>query len=130
MAKKESYLTSAISTEKTPQSEPIPGSNQVANSAGGFSWEVDKWTQLERFLILGAEGGTYYIGERKLVQDNAKAVLACIAEDGPRAVKIISDISDGGRAPKNDPALFALALCIANGSIPDRNSSIPFRAVH
>ena len=48
----------------TLQSQPIPGSNQVRNSGGGYSWEVDDWTRLDRFLILGAEGGTYYIGER------------------------------------------------------------------
>ena len=38
----------------TPQSQPIPGSNQVRNSGGGYSWPVDDWTRLDRFLILGA----------------------------------------------------------------------------
>ena len=41
----------------TPQSQPIPGSAQVPNSAGGYTWQVDDWTRLDRFLILGAEGG-------------------------------------------------------------------------
>ena len=45
----------------TPQSQPIPGSNQVRNSNSGYSWAVDDWTRLDRFLILGAEAGTYYI---------------------------------------------------------------------
>ena len=36
----------------TPQSQPIPGSNQVRNSGGGYSWQVDDWTRLDRFLIL------------------------------------------------------------------------------
>src|ERR1051326_8637121 len=40
----------------TPQSQPIPGSNQVPNWAGGYSWRVDDWTRFDRFLILGAEG--------------------------------------------------------------------------
>ena len=40
----------------TLQSRPIPGSTQVANSSGGYSWQVDDWTRLDRFLILGAEG--------------------------------------------------------------------------
>ena len=57
----------------TPQSQPIPGSTQVRNSAGGYSWQVDDWTRLDRFLILGAEGGTYYIGERELVKQNHDA---------------------------------------------------------
>ena len=94
----------------TPQSQPIPGSNQVRNSGGGYSWQVDDWTRLDRFLILGAEGGTYYIAERDLVKQNHDAIVRCIKADGVRAVNRIVEISDSGRAPKNDPAIFALAL--------------------
>ena len=46
---------------------PIPGAGQIANSAGGYAWAVDDWVRLDRFLVLGSEGGTYYIGERDLV---------------------------------------------------------------
>jgi 60 kDa SS-A/Ro ribonucleoprotein len=100
----------------TSQSQPIPGSAQVANSGGGYSWAVDDWTRLDRFLILGAEGGTYYIGERDLVMQNHDAVVRCIKADGVRAVNRIVEISDSGRAPKNDPAVFALALVAAHGT--------------
>ena len=62
----------------TPQSLPIPGSTQVRNSNSGYSWQVDDWTRLDRFLILGAEGGTYYIGERELVRQNHDALISCI----------------------------------------------------
>src|SRR5215831_2141855 len=99
----------------TPQSQPIPGSSQVPNSAGGYSWRVDDWTRFDRFLILGAEGGTYYITERDLVKQNHDAVVRCINADGVRAVNRIVEISDSGRAPKNDPAIFALALVAAHG---------------
>ena len=100
----------------TPQSRPIPGSTQVPNSAGGYSWRVDDWMRFDRFLILGAEGGTYYITERDLVRENHDAVVRCIKADGVRAVNRIVEISDGGRAPKNDPAIFALALVTAYGN--------------
>src|SRR4051794_2814749 len=99
----------------TPQNQPIPGSSQVPNSAGGYAWAVDDWTRLDRFLILGSEKGTYYIGEQKLTAENAQAVERCIATDGPRTVARIVEISEAGRAPKNDPALFALALCATYG---------------
>jgi 60 kDa SS-A/Ro ribonucleoprotein len=93
----------------TPQSESAkPG--QVENSAGGYVFAVDKWTQLDRFLILGCEGNTYYASEYEMTRDNAKNVLACIDEDGARAVARIVEISHAGRAPKNDAAVFALAL--------------------
>src|SRR5512139_1750426 len=102
----------------TPQSRPIPGSTQVANSGGGYSWQVDDWMRLDRFLILGAEGGTYYITERDLEKENHDAIVRCIKTDGVRAVNRIVEISDSGRAPKNDPAIFALALA-ATHAVPE-----------
>ena len=99
-----------FSTKTTPQSQPIPGSDQIPNSAGGYAWGVDDWKRLDRFLILGSEKGTYYISERKLTIENAQAALRCIEEDGIRAVNRIVELSNSGRAPKNDPALFALAM--------------------
>jgi 60 kDa SS-A/Ro ribonucleoprotein len=97
----------------TPQSTPIPGRAMAPNSAGGFAFAVDDWTRLDRFLVLGAEGGSYYAGERTLVRENAAAVERCLASDGARAVTRIVEISVSGRAPKQEPAIFALALAAA-----------------
>jgi 60 kDa SS-A/Ro ribonucleoprotein len=99
----------------TPQSEPIPGTTQVPDSAGGYAWPVDKWTRLDRFLVLGTEGGTYYIGERQLTQESALSVIECLGEDGPRVVRRVVEVSTAGRVPKNDPALFALAIAAGLG---------------
>jgi 60 kDa SS-A/Ro ribonucleoprotein len=98
-----------VSAASTPQTEPARA-DQVPNHGGGYAFELDKWKQLDRFLILGAEGGTYYVGERKLTRQNAANVEACLLEDGPRAVARVVEISEAGRAPKNDPALFVLSL--------------------
>ena len=102
----------------TPQSQPIPGSTQVRNSNSGYSWAVDDWTRLDRFLVLGAEGGTFYIAERDLVKQNHDAIVRCLKADGIRAVNRIVEISDAGRAPKHDPAIFALALAVTHGDAP------------
>ena len=99
----------------TPQSQPIPGRTMVKNNAGGYVFEVTNWDQLNRFLILGSEGGTYYVSERKLTVDNADCILKCLAEDGLRVVQTIVDISNSGRAFKNTPAIFALALAASYG---------------
>lgn len=118
-----SYLR-GFGTRATPQSEPIPGSDQVENSAGGHAWDVGDWERLSRFLILGAEGGSYYAGEQRLVADNATAVLRCVQADGGRAVDTIVDISVGGRAPKNSPAIFALAIAAAHGDDRTRAAAL------
>ena len=81
-----SYLSKWFNKNKTPQSAPIPGTSQVPNSAGGFAFAVDDWTRLDRFLILGAEGGTYYATERKLTRENARGRPALPALDGRRVV--------------------------------------------
>lgn len=116
-------LLKHFSTTKTPQSQAIPGSTQVENSAGGFSWAVDDWTRLDRFLILGSEGNTYYATEQKMTRENAESVLRCIRADGPRAVARIVAISDAGRAPKNDPAIFALAMALKLGDLETRRAA-------
>jgi 60 kDa SS-A/Ro ribonucleoprotein len=97
-------------TRRVAQRVPLPGSTQIPNSAGGFAWAVDGWARLRRFLVLGSEGGSYYAGEWKLTRENALAVERCLTADGPRAVAEIVRISEAGRAPKNDAALFALAM--------------------
>lgn len=102
------------SAVSTPQSQPIPGEQMVKNSGGGYSYQLDKWDAFTRFLILGTEGGTYSVSQAKLTTSNMTNVIDCINEDGPRAVNLIVDISHSGRAPKNDAAIFALALAASN----------------
>lgn len=117
--------TKHFNVRETSQSEPIPGSTQVPNSAGGFSFKVDDWTRLERFLILGSEGGSYYASEKKLTVENAEAVRRLLqgelgSSKGILAVNRIIDVSKSGRAPKNDPAIFALAMALKFGDGPTR----------
>jgi 60 kDa SS-A/Ro ribonucleoprotein len=117
-------LRQYFSTRQTAQNQSIPGSNQVANSAGGFAWAVNDWTRLERFLVLGSEGGTYYIQPRQLTVENAEAVLRCVQENGRLVVERVVTISESGRAPKNDPALFVLALCAGTGDEVTRRAAL------
>jgi len=119
-----SYLSKNYNTKETPQNEPIPGMNMVENSAGGYVFEVDDWKRLRRFLIMGCEGGTYYVGEHRLVQDNAQCVERCIKSDGIRTVNEVVDVSDKGLAAKNDPALFALAMCASLGDNETRKHAL------
>lgn len=108
--------------KKVPQSEALPG--QTQNLAGGFSYEVDDWKRLRRFLVLGTEGGTYYADERTLTLENAAIVERCVQKDGARAVNEIVTVSVNGLAPKNDPAVFALALASVKGDVATRGKAL------
>jgi 60 kDa SS-A/Ro ribonucleoprotein len=109
-------------TWRVPQWLRLPG--QTPNSAGGFAWAVDSWTRLRRFLVLGSEGGSYYVSEWTLTRENAKAVEESVREDGARAVAEIVRVSEEGRAPKNDPALFALAMAAGLGDEATRRAAL------
>jgi len=104
-----------VSTRKTVQTDPVLDRNQIKNNAGGYVFSLDIWKRLDRFLILGSEGGTYYVTEQKLTEDNTTVLLSCIENDGIRAVNAIVDISVSGRNPKQSPILFALAMCASLG---------------
>jgi len=95
----------------TPQKEKAV-KGQVKNNEGGYVFKVDDWTRLNRFLILGSEGPTYYQSAEKLTKQNAKAVTRLIESgEGIKVVDTVVEVSDQGRAYKNGPALFVLALC-------------------
>lgn len=91
---------------------------------GGLAYVVDPWTRLVRFLVLGSDGGTFYVSERELTKQSAQVVLDCLADDGLRVVDAIVRISDGGLAPKRQPVLFALALAAADGDASVRRAAL------
>jgi 60 kDa SS-A/Ro ribonucleoprotein len=116
------YLKQFI-IKQTPQNQPIPGTNQVPNSAGGYSFPVDQWGRLKRFIVLSSESGTYYISEKALTIENANNVIKCLQDDGLRVVNEVVAISEQGRAPKNTPAIFVLALAAALGDEATRKAA-------
>jgi 60 kDa SS-A/Ro ribonucleoprotein len=90
------------------------------NNAGGYTFTVDKWSLLERFLILGSNSPSYYVWDTlELTREHAANVIACLKEDGKRTIDAIVSISHSGRAPKNEPALFAMALSMSPSDVPD-----------
>lgn len=108
----------------TPQSAPQPGKDQVENSAEGYVYALDDWARVDRFLILGSEGGTYYASEHKLTAENAQHLRAMIGKHGMDVVHRIVAISVAGRAPKQDPAIYALAMCAGWGDEATRHLAL------
>lgn len=100
----------------TPQTKRTPGrTDEVRNNAGGFTFKVDDKSRLDRFLILGTDKGTYYVGERKLTDQNVKFLKDMIRSNERLVVDAAVDVSTNGRALKNSPALFTMASVMADG---------------
>lgn len=118
----EDILTS-VSTRKTPQNQKAD-KRQRKNAAGGFTFEVADVERLKRFLTLGSASGTYYVGAAELTRENAAVVMKMAEENHDLLVDTIVDVSTRGAAPKNDYALFALAIAASQGSDEERRNAL------
>ncbi|XP_053549059.1 RNA-binding protein RO60 [Bombina bombina] len=109
------------------QSQPL-NEKQVPNSCDHYVWEVSDMNRLRRFLCFGSEGGTYYIEEKKLGFENAEALLRLIQDGkGTEVVQEIKAFSQEGRAAKQEPTLFALAVCSQSSDTKTKQAA--FKAV-
>ncbi|MFC8529846.1 TROVE domain-containing protein [Nocardia sp. NPDC057227] len=116
-------VLSKINRRKTPQGERARP-DQVPNSAGGFVFAVTPEVRLRRFLTLGTDGGTFYVHAGELTADNAEVVLGFARERTDDLVREIVAISTAGRAPKQNPALFALAAAASLGDVAGRRTAL------
>lgn len=112
----------AISTREAPQSRQA-SPRQVPNSAGGWAFTVSRQERLHRFLTLGTTGGTYYAAEKAITAENAGVVLDWARNDSLTLVREILGVSLKGRAPRQAPALFALAAASGLGNDAGRKAA-------
>ena len=112
-----------IGTRRTPQSEPAD-ERQVPNAAGGYGFALGDDARIHRFLVLGTEAGTYYTSERELTKANAEVVLRAARDRGGWLVEQVVAVSTAGRAPRQNPAIFALAAASALGGDAGRAAAL------
>lgn len=110
---------SGLATPQRQQAHP----GQAPNSAGGYAFDVDAAAvthspvhRLRRFLTLGVDGGTYYASAHDMALDNVKVLQRMAVSEPEALVETIVDVSARGAAPRQNPALFALAYA---ASVPE-----------
>ena len=113
----------------TPQSAPIPGreAEMAKNNAGGFTFTLDSWGVLDRFLMIGSESAGYYVGAKETTAKSFDNTIKCVKTDGARVVARVLEYSLAGRAPKNDPAVVVLALAAVYGD--DATRAVAYEAL-
>ena len=120
-----SDILSGISTRATSQRERQPGKpEQVKNAAGGYVYQADDDIRLHRFLTLGTDGSTYYTSAKDLTRENAAVVFRAVAADPLKVVAKIVEVSTAGRAPRQNPGLFALAICASHANDAGRAAAL------
>ena len=112
----------------TPQTRAILGreSEMTQNAAGGVSFKTEDFTRLQRFLILGVEGDTFYTGQRKLALANVKCLQTCLKADGKRVVDMAVEASY--RSFKQAAPIFVLASAASFTGVPVTRANAPVRA--
>lgn len=104
-------------TARTPQAAQAD-KRQIKNAAGGYTFATADFERAKRFLILGSESNFYTPGQT-LAKENA-SVLIKLAEASEQSshdlVDLIVTISTEGRAPKQNPGVFALAIASSHGT--------------
>lgn len=129
-----SYLSRAFIPVPQPQTQRVPirgrEEEMVVNNTGGYVFKASDRDRLERFLVLGTEGGTYYATEKKLTLESAKHVSEMIASgQGKIVVDTVVDMANKGRAPRQNPSIFVLAMVARQA--PDRETrAYAYQAVH
>lgn len=116
-------ILSRFSRRSTPQTSPADA-RQVVNDAGGYVFEITPQARVRRFLTLGTESGTYYVSAAALTADNADFLVEYAAEHTAELVREIVEISTSGRAPRQNPALFALAAAASLGDVDGRRAAL------
>jgi len=89
---------------------------QVPNHTGGWGFAVADEVRLRRFLTMGTTGGTFYVDEAQLTRENGELVLAWARDRTGQLVGLVTQISVAGRAPRQAPALLALAAALQLGA--------------
>jgi len=112
-----SISTNPAKSSTPPLVAPIPGreAEMSRNNSGAFTFTLDHFGVLDRFLMIGSESAGYYVGAKETTKQSFDVTKRCIKEDGIRVVNRIVEYSLAGRAPKNDPAVIALSLAAIYG---------------
>jgi 60 kDa SS-A/Ro ribonucleoprotein len=116
-----------ISTRATPQAERAhgpEGERQKQNAAGGYAFAIGDDIRVHRFLTLGVSGGTYYATEREVTKANADVILKAARDRAEWLTEQVVAVSTSGRAPRQNPALFALAAAASLGDETGRKAAL------
>ena len=107
------------------QAQPLPGKRMGRNSHGGYTFIVDDVTRFRRMLCLGGEDAKLRAtNAEKLSLESCQALLNLLAQGrGLEVVAEIVDFSESGRCAKQDPLIFALAVCVRLGDLETKKAA-------
>ncbi|KAH3836994.1 RNA-binding protein Ro60-like [Dreissena polymorpha] len=116
-------------TNEIPQSQKIKPT-QTKNRTGAYVWRVNDLNKLTRFIFLGSDNSFCYKATNiEPKREDAQCIDRLIADGrGEEVVKLILSISLEGRAARQNPTIFALALCARSNDAKTKKAA--YEAFH
>lgn len=99
----------------TPQTQKAR-EDQVRNNAGGYVFEITDLDAFKRFLMFGSEKNFYRSAEKQAQYSADLAKKLISAGKSQELVDLIVEVSTEGRAAKQQPGLFGLAVASSFGT--------------
>ena len=118
-----SKLTRYLATRLRRFAFVTPASATHALHAEGRAEAGTSWKRLDAFITFRS-APAHVVRERELVQENARAAIALIGQDGDRFVRRVAQLHESGEATSSEPALLALALAHAHGDASTRDEAL------
>ncbi|CAC5378558.1 TROVE2 [Mytilus coruscus] len=93
-------------------------------------YEIPDKERLERFLIYGRDDGSYFVNKRQTnvvshFSQHSRSIDRMISKGrGIKVVGLIKKVSMCGRAPKQGPLLYALAVCASCNDGPTKKAAL------
>lgn len=115
--------TAPTTRQRTPQ-RVRAHRDEIRNDAGGYVFGISDEARLHRFLTMGTDGGTFYLTEAELTRQNADVVFRAATSAPLMLVRAIRAVSEGGRAPRQNPTIFALAAACSMADDAGRKAAL------
>lgn len=96
---------------------------QVKNDDAGYVFRAPLMESLKRFLILGAEGATYYVTHAQHALRNVRVVRDALEQNPLQAIEMAHNVSVRGLAMKQDAALYVIAEALKHPDIDIRRKA-------
>jgi 60 kDa SS-A/Ro ribonucleoprotein len=86
-------------------------------------YQADDRDRVLRFLILGSASNFYQSGQ-DLSEENADLLISYAEREHGDLLELILSVSQNGRAPKQQPGLFALAIAASYGTTEEKAAAL------
>jgi hypothetical protein len=105
---------------RIPQTIGLPG--QIANNAGGYSFQLPLEQEWMRYLIIGSksDNGSFYQCGGAIATTISRCIMAAVSSPATceHLIRDIVDVSVKARAPKQEMTMMSLAAAIVFASDP------------